>query len=200
MCVAFNSNAQNHELGLFGLEGEWDVGLIRPTDIAPIIIRDGSAFSVRNLAWGYRSLDRNQRAPQVNARAETLFELRTFRDDAFASRCLIPVRAFYEWQDTGEKKKRPWRFERTDGTLLWVAGIWKPSEKLFCMVTSEPSRFVREVHDRMPAILEDEVAQDWLDPSLTKDDLERLLIPGEPPLKMQEENPLKPEKPQGSLF
>lgn len=194
MCVAFTSNADNHELGLFGLDGEtWDFGLIRPTDKAPVITLDASGYLRSDLTWGFRSLDRSARQPIVNARAETIFELPTFREAVKSNRCVIPLRTFYEWEDTGTRKKRPWRFALPDEAMIFVAGIWKPSEQSFCMVTTAPSGVVSEVHDRMPALLQPSEVIDWI-----REGPSALLAPQDFGLVREEHDPLK--KPTPNLF
>lgn len=194
MCVAFTSNAENHELSLFGLDGEaWDFGLVRPTDKVPIIVLDVEDYRRSDLTWGFQSLDRSARQPIVNARAETIFELPTFRDCVKSHRCVIPLRTFYEWEDTGTRKKRPWRFKHPDDALIFVAGIWKPSEQAFCMVTTAPSGVVSEVHDRMPAILSSAETDDWI-----RQGPRALLAPHDLGLVRDEHDPLK--KPTPNLF
>lgn len=84
-----------------------------------------------------------------------------------------------------------------------IAGIWEEGENDPCysMLTTEPSDFVRRVHDRMPAVLEDLQFEPFLDGQLHD------FGPSAVPLHhVAAENFLKPEKPrttdgdQGFLF
>lgn len=192
MCVAFTSNAEKHELGLFSevdfAEG-WVVGLVRPTDPAPILVSVVAGLRWQTLRWGFKG---HSRAPLVNARLETVYELPSFRQEARESRCLIPVRTFYEWEDTGAKRKAPWCFRDPDNGLLWVAGIFRPQEQTFCMVTTEPNRFVADVHDRMPALLSLEAVMAWLGNGM----YDSAVVP----LAREEKDPFGSQRKQGTLF
>ena len=50
--------------------------------------------------------------------------------------------------------------------------------RTFTIITTEPNRLVRPIHDRMPVILEEHTEQPWLDPTLTDPQfLTSLLMP-----------------------
>jgi SOS response associated peptidase (SRAP) len=74
------------------------------------------------------------------------------------------------WQNT-QDGKQPWYFTARDGSLaLTVAGLWdewkdrQTGEQLksCTMIITEPSAFVAEVHDRMPALLAEQDFEPWL--------------------------------------
>jgi putative SOS response-associated peptidase YedK len=105
-----------------------------------------------------------------NARAETVAEKPMFRSAFKRNRCLIPVSGYYEWQDTPEGKQ-PWYFTARDGSpALTVAGLWDEwtnketgdALKSCTMLITEPNRFVAEVHDRMPVLLDQKNYEPWL--------------------------------------
>jgi putative SOS response-associated peptidase YedK len=91
-----------------------------------------------------------------------------FRDSFKRRRCLIPASGYYEWADTPDGKQ-PYYFTRRDGQVMTIAGLWSEwtnratSEKVWSctMVITEPNKFVAEVHDRMPVILESEHFEQW---------------------------------------
>jgi putative SOS response-associated peptidase YedK len=91
----------------------------------------------------------------------------TWRDAFRNRRCLIPAAAFYEWVEVGGKAE-PLRFERVDGEMLWIAGIWGEGQNgpCFSMITTEPNALVQRVHDRMPAVLRDDKIEPFLDQEL----------------------------------
>ncbi|HMS56093.1 MAG TPA: SOS response-associated peptidase family protein [Fimbriimonadaceae bacterium] len=180
MCVVFSSNAEKHDLTIFGLEEEWEERWVRPTDPALIIVPSETGFSLKTMAWGFESIKPHERAPLFNARSETVFELPTFRESAESRRCVIPLRSFYEYQDVGERQKRSWRFRDSDARLMLVAGIWTMGQaisnakligEVFTMLTCEPTDDVSEVHDRMPLVLTPDDAIRWChDPALPQVD------------------------------
>lgn len=138
--------------------------------------------------WGLvNSWDSNRSAAarQINARSETLDERPAYREAFRTSRCIIPADGFYEW--TGKRNaRRPFWFHRGDDSLLMFAGLYVetrlPGEAetttTFTIVTTDASDPVGQIHDRMPAILEDDQAvEEWLYPSQQPDRLRALLRP-----------------------
>jgi putative SOS response-associated peptidase YedK len=103
-----------------------------------------------------------------NARAETVATKPMFRDAFKSKRCLIPASGYYEWHDV-PGGKQPCNFTRRDGQPITFAGLWSSwkdkeagSNLLSCtMVITEPNKFVAEVHDRMPVILEPKDFERW---------------------------------------
>jgi len=108
----------------------------------------------------------------INARAESLHEKPSFRQAFRYRRCIIPADSFYEWDKRG-KEKKPYRCLPKDKSILALAGlweIWSPSPELrlhSCTIITVPANSLLEpLHDRMPAILEPEELDLWLDPAL----------------------------------
>jgi putative SOS response-associated peptidase YedK len=91
-----------------------------------------------------------------------------FRDSFKRRRCLIPASGNFEWHDTPEGKQ-PYYFTRRDGAVMTIAGIedaWndlQSSERIrsCAIVITKPNKFVAEVHDRMPVILEAKDFEQW---------------------------------------
>ncbi|MCC6959621.1 MAG: SOS response-associated peptidase [Dehalococcoidia bacterium] len=110
-------------------------------------------------------------APQINARSEGIDRRPAFRD-AFASRrCLVPADGFFEW--VGEKSARkPIWFHRPGREAFWFAGLyesWNPTpdtrQRTFTIITTTANSLVAPVHDRMPVILSENAAEEWLNPN-----------------------------------
>jgi putative SOS response-associated peptidase YedK len=114
---------------------------------------------------------RDSKPGPINARAETAAAKPTFAEALCKRRCLIPADSFYEWQQLGPRKKRPWNFHLRDGSPFAFAGVWeawRPPEggkPLFtCALLTVPANdVVRPVHDRMPAILRPADDAVWMD-------------------------------------
>jgi putative SOS response-associated peptidase YedK len=111
----------------------------------------------------------------INARSETAATKLAFRDALKyrRCRCLIPADGFYEWMRTG-KTKQPYCFEVNVGELFAFAGIWDrwkdPSGnwmKTCSILTTTANGVASPVHDRMPAILDPDSYDLWLDPAMT---------------------------------
>jgi putative SOS response-associated peptidase YedK len=142
--------------------------IVRPTLSAPVIIPDGD---LREMSWGFRRRFRGVKGPVsrtiVNSREDKL-DSAMWREAFRERRCLIPAIAFFEWVEGADGKAVPLRFTREDDGWLLIAGIWEDGESgpCFSMLTTEPSAFVRKVHDRMPAVLADVQIDPFLDGDL----------------------------------
>ncbi len=120
----------------------------------------------------------------INARAETLSEKASFKDAFRYRRCLIPASGFYEW-DRGTAPRQPYYFFPAGGGLMALAGIWEHwlhpsgSEILSAsIITRAANGPVARIHNRMPAILEREAGDRWLDTgNVGPRNLEELLVP-----------------------
>ena len=71
--------------------------------------------------------------------------------------------------------KQPYNFSMADVSLFAFAGLWErrrdPSGEVAetcSILTTKPNPLVADVHDRMPAILEPEDYELWLDPGVTR--------------------------------
>jgi putative SOS response-associated peptidase YedK len=122
------------------------------------------------LNWGllpyWTKGDPKQARRPINAKAETVATLPTFRDAFARRRCLVPAGAFYEWQRVpGEKTKQPFAIARQDGQPMAFAGIWEGWRgeggevlRTFAIVTTDANQVMAPIHNRMPVILEE---SDW---------------------------------------
>jgi putative SOS response-associated peptidase YedK len=150
---------------------------IAPTQPVPVI-RQNPKEPVREMSlmrWGLIpswSKDSSGAASMINARAETAATKPAFCDAMKSRRCLIPADAFYEWVRTG-KAKQPYCFEVNEGELFAFAGLWDrwkdPSGqwiKSCSILTTTPNAVTSAVHDRMPAILDPDAYDLWLDPEM----------------------------------
>jgi putative SOS response-associated peptidase YedK len=164
---------------------------IAPTQSVPVVrLRDGQR-RLEFLRWGLIpswAKDSKIGANCINAVGETAHEKPAFRSAFKARRCIVPADGYYEW--TGEKgAKQPWHF--TLSQPFGFAGLWetwtaKEAERniekgqtleTFCIITSEPSPKVEQIHDREPVQLLQDQFDAWLDPTATVEDLRAMLRP-----------------------
>jgi len=108
----------------------------------------------------------------INARSESLTERPSFRNAFKKRRCLILSDGFYEWK--GEKdRKQPMFITLPDRKPFAFAGLWETWNKKddqdsiyksCTIITTCASESIRDIHHRMPVILQPPTYESWLDP------------------------------------
>ena len=148
---------------------------IAPTQSVPVIRqrRDGQRV-MEEMRWGlvphWVKDPKAFKANLFNARSESAAEKPSFRDAMKTNRCIVPASGFYEWKVEGAGKQ-PYYIQRTDGQPMAFAGLYsvwtKGSEPLVSctILTTESEGPMRELHHRVPVILEPGEWDRWMDPS-----------------------------------
>jgi putative SOS response-associated peptidase YedK len=107
----------------------------------------------------------------INAKAETIASLPSFRDAYAKRRCLLPIENFFEWRAIkGQKAKQPYAIAMKSGEPFAVAAIWEnwrvPGTeqwmRTFAVVTCPANDLVSQIHDRMPVVIAPENYDRWL--------------------------------------
>lgn len=146
---------------------------ICPTAAVDVVIFGDGQRTLVPMRWGlipgwWKKPLKEMRLATFNARAETITEKSMFRKSFQQRRCLMPASGYYEWVDTTDGKQ-PYYFTRRDGQVLTIAAIqdgWTDpatceAVRSCAMVITEANKFVAEVHDRMPVILEVANVEQW---------------------------------------
>jgi putative SOS response-associated peptidase YedK len=150
---------------------------LAPTQLAPIVIRDGDEGLEGVMArWDlvpffHKGPLETKKWSSINARVETVATSGAFRESVKKRRCLVPNNGFFEWKKEA-KSKIPYWFKPTDSEIAFFAGIWdrwKGEHKghqvafiSFAILTCEPNSLVAPLHDRMPVILRPEDYETWV--------------------------------------
>ena len=183
MCGRFNSIASGKDFAevygaVFVGEEIHSNHNVAPTSKIYVLSQKESQKTVDLMTWGLVpswSKDKTRSASMINARSETLAEKPSFRNLLSKYRCVIPIQGFYEWQvlagDAKKPNKQAHYISRSDGQVMTVAGLWttwKDSDgsllETCTIITVEATNKLAEIHHRMPAILERENVETWLDP------------------------------------
>jgi len=147
---------------------------VAPSREAMTVCAGDAGPAPKALVWGFTpAWAKNPKMPKpINARAETVAEKPMFRDGFRASRCLVLCDGYYEWQRQADGTKQPFYLTVEDGTPFLMAGLWARNTTLaaapvesFCVITTEANESCRQVHPRMPLILNPEHHETWLNPS-----------------------------------
>jgi len=99
----------------------------------------------------------------INAKAETIIEKPYFRSAFKKQRCIIPASGFYEWKGS-KGNKQPYCIYPLNDSCFGFAGLWEKRDRLetFTIITTEANELMREVHHRMPVILDSKSYDMWL--------------------------------------
>lgn len=119
----------------------------------------------------------------VNARSETMFEKKSFRDSAIHKRCLIAIDGYYEYHHMG-KQKYPFYVQLKSGPMV-LAGLWSEwlnkttgeLQRTVTIVTTNANQLLEIIHNtkkRMPVILNEDAQKQWMEQT---EDLNQLFIP-----------------------
>src|SRR5665213_378306 len=145
---------------------------IAPTQPIPVVIVENGVRHFRLMRWGLLPSwvkDPRQFALLINARAETVQEKPAFKNAIRRRRCLIPADGYYEWHDSG-KRKRPYFIHRRDGAAIGLAGLAETwigpnGEELdtVAIVTAPASADLASLHHRVPVTIAPGDFDRWLD-------------------------------------
>jgi putative SOS response-associated peptidase YedK len=154
-------------------------------DVLAVVRREDAAPEGALLRWGlvpFWASDPGQLGVKtINARAETIAERPVYRDAFARRRCLIVADGFYEWS-----AGTPHWITREDGAPFAFAGVWaswrprgadRDVEPLrsCSIVTTAATGAIRDLHHRMPVILDPAAEDIWIDPSMPAPELHELL-------------------------
>ena len=149
---------------------------IHPGDTAPVITAagdQGGSLRACRQKWGYPGP--GGKGLVFNARSESVFEKRMFRNSVSQRRAAVPVSWFYEWN----KNKEKFTFTKEGSRILFLAGFYGRYEdgEHFVILPPQANASMAPVHSRMPLVLEREQVREWiLDSKKTKE-----LLGQEPP-------------------
>lgn len=178
----FNSTFYSEDLATYNPLPSYNVA---PTHYHPVIT-NMEQNHIRMFRWGLIpswAKDIKIGYKMINARKETITEKNSFKYALKKRRCLVPLDGFYEWKKIG-KEKQPYRIQTTDQEIFCCAGLWEiwqsPKDEVvesFTIITQEPNEMLKDIHDRMPAILLPEQEELWLDNSIPPEELLEMIVP-----------------------
>ena len=178
MCGRFALSAKTGEIEKL-VPGCKIQGEIKPRyNIAPaqdiLAVINGRERTSIMLRWGlipFWAKDASIGNKLINARSETLLEKPSFKHSFKKRRCLVFADGFYEWKKiTGGSRKAPHFIKMKTGEPFAFAGLWEkwrdPAGNLISsgtIITTSPNELVKQIHNRMPVILDSECREVWLE-------------------------------------
>ena len=156
-------------------------GDMYPSDIAPVQAPNKYGnVAVFPMAWGFAH--KSTPKPLVNRRVETADSKPLWRDSWYRRRCVIPASWYYEWgypvyeEDSRSMiehrntKKAKFAIQTEGSDRTYIAGLYRYEEHsgmqvpMFSILTRESAGSVKDIHDRMPLILDTEDVKGWIRP------------------------------------
>lgn len=153
-----------------------------PKASMPLVYRHDGKRLLASMRWGVWPWFETTPRLVTNARDDKLMTSRLWQRAGQSRRCIVPADGFY--QPTGPAGAK-WEvlFRFSDDRPFWFAGRWSsdPADggNGFALVTGRPNELVAALpHDRMPVILDDAAADEWLsDQPLPAERLQALCTP-----------------------
>ncbi|MDA3812792.1 MAG: SOS response-associated peptidase, partial [Candidatus Cloacimonetes bacterium] len=153
-----------------------------PCQEISIIVNENQQNMLKSCKWGlipFWAKDERIGYKLINSRCETIAEKPSFKFAFQKRRCLIPANGFYEWR---KSDKQPIYIHLKDRELFSFAGIWEiwkspAGKQIFScsIITTSSNEKLKNIHHRMPVILQKENEETWL----TEDNsnlLQKLLV------------------------
>ena len=168
------SRSDTHNPGVFMLAS----GNVRPSNQSLVIAGHRGHLHAGIMRWGLPRFD--GKGLVINTRSETALEKQMFREQIQNRRCVIPARAFYEW----DQQKQMVTFSLPDQEIIWMAGIFD-TEYRYSVLTTAANESITKFHDRMPVLLKTTDLEPWLfDSTVTASIMEKKM----PVLEHRQEN------------
>lgn len=136
---------------------------IAPTNLVMSLVKDVHKFKIKNFFWGIQ-FDKVKKSPLIfNSRIETIKEKKYWTQLFYKNRCLLPATAFYEWKEIN-KTKIPHRIFLPGEDFFFIPSIFLKMEDYYyiSMLTTQPNTFMKNIHNRMPIILQKKEGLDFL--------------------------------------
>lgn len=141
--------------------------------------------------WTKTAEDANNiRSMTLNARSETIFEKPSYSSAIKTQRCILPVDGYFEWKEVNNEKITHYIFPKESshfyfGCLYdrWIDHETRETKNTFSIITVPSNPMMTEIHNsgqnkhRMPLIISEKDIEQWNDPSLKKENIEKLMEP-----------------------
>jgi putative SOS response-associated peptidase YedK len=165
---------------LVGVDGGKDFRIeLMHWELIPFYVKNGSDLHhFRHGGINPRTGKKDPPRNTLNAIGEEMLDKISYKQAALKRRCLVLSSGFYEWRHftpSGSKKDQAYPYHITvkGKEYFFMAGIWQPwtdqetgeTMDTFSIVTTAANPLMAQVHNkknRMPLILPDELAGEWI--------------------------------------
>lgn len=175
----------------------------------PVVLFEDGKTKLKYFEWGliadYMNTPekiKEYRSSMANARSEKILDdHRSVWHRIRHQRCLVFTNGFFEHREVGWKKKLPYFIKVKGEQIFCFAGLYNYSPLpdvetgeltgTFTIITRSANSLMAKIHndgpnaERMPLLLTKELAQQWLQPDLSEEELRTLLDYEFPPEAME---------------
>jgi putative SOS response-associated peptidase YedK len=131
-------------------------GEIFPTDLAPTLSLDqNNQIDLMILKWGFPTF--KEKGLVINGREETIHEKPLFKNSKIG---IVPANGFFEWKKSPQSSNKEKHFITNHRGNFYMAGLCQNNN--FLILTTNSNQYMKPIHDRMPVILDLEIALNWL--------------------------------------
>lgn len=179
MCGRYQLDIDNRDsfIERFHIEGTIPKKLQSSWNIAPsqeeLVILSQSPNHIEMMEWGLIPFWEKSDKPKglINIRDDSIKNKKWAHKYIQFQRCIIPATGFYEWKKTKEGKV-PYCIRLKSKAYFGMAGLYadwthpKTNENIraYAIITTSPNDVMKDIHNRMPVILEKSDEDDWLNP------------------------------------
>lgn len=196
MCGAYSQTRRGLEYFINKAKAEklwegWDFSIpelvsdrwnVRPTQVSVVMDNDKLEMRAFGLIPSWAK-DAKMTFATFNARSETIDEKATFRKPFKENRGIVIIDGYYEFAKV-DKESIPYFFTVKGEPAFAIAVLCDENTiasdkeiKSFSIVTVPANAEFESIHPRMPAILTQDEAEEWLNPDSGTDRLKSLLRP-----------------------
>ena len=139
---------------------------LSPGHQLPVISLADGEPQITRVRWGKSGADG---AEKTTVKKEGLVQE---LQDSNVTRCILPLSGFYIWKEDREKNN-PFFVRLLNEPIISIAGIYVSNDEHFVsIVTTESNALVQPMSERMPLMLDQPTALQWLEQDI---DIEELL-------------------------
>ncbi len=163
----------------------------------PVVFKEDGKNKLAYFEWGLIASYMNTpekiaeyRSSMANARSEKIIgDARSVWHRIRQQRCLVCTTGFFEHRDIGAKKKLPYFIKVKEKTVFLLAGLYNYATDTetgemtgtFSIITRKGNELMEKIHNsglnggRMPLMLTEEQANNWISTELSDEGIENIL-------------------------
>lgn len=141
---------------------------IAPTDKINSVHHTEENYILKKIKWGIKF---KEDSPLIfNSRIETIKGKKYWQSLFNKNKCIVPMSGFYEWKKEGTRKV-PYKIFLPDKPIFFVPALYmmdKEKNIFASLVTTEPNKFIKPIHHRMPVIFDIKEAVSFMNNDIEK--------------------------------